>query len=108
MHGNTYQVEVTRAADGVKAISCSYTPTEEPNTSTLLVQPNMTAAKASVEVISPEMGNVSIINSMGYTVKTLCVERGKNIVETPEAAGVYLVHLVTPSGKKYVEKIIVY
>lgn len=108
LHGNTYQVEVTRAADGVKAISCSYTPTEEPNTSTLLVQPNMAAAKASVEVISPEVGNVSIINSMGYTVKTLCVERGKNIVETPEAAGVYLVHLVTPSGKKYVEKIIVY
>jgi hypothetical protein len=73
-----------------------------------LVQPNIAAAKASVEVISPEMGNISIINSMGYTVKTVYVERGKNIVDTPEAAGVYLVHLVASSGKKYVEKIIVY
>ena len=108
LHGKTYQVEVTRAADGVKTISCTYTPTEEPNTSTLLVQPNIAAAKASVEVISPEMGEVSIINSMGYTVKTIYVERGKNIVDTPEAAGVYLVHLVASSGKKYVEKIIVY
>ena len=106
--GSTYQVEVTRTKDGVKALSCPYTPTIQPSTSTLVIQPTAVSPKQNVQVITPDRGEISIISYMGDYINQQKVERGQNIVTAPERSGIYLVYLVTPTKEKYIQKLIVY
>jgi hypothetical protein len=106
--GSTYQVEVTRIQDGVKIRSCSYTPTVQPSTSTLIVQPTAVHPQENMQVIAPESGEISIVSHMGHLVSTFMVEQGKNIVKAPNTSGIYLVYLIDQIEKKHVQKLIVY
>ena len=106
--GSTYQVEVTRIQDGVKTMSCSYTPTVQPSTSTLIVQPTAVHPQENMQVIAPESGEISIVSHMGRLINTYIVEQGKNIVKAPNTSGIYLVYLIDQIEKKHVQKLIVY
>lgn len=108
LHGSTYQVELTRSTDGVTILSCSFVPTQQPNTSTLVVTPTMVKQKNKIQLITPEQGKVSVISNMGSSVKHVMVQQGENQLAAPNLSGVYLIHLETHSGNKYVQKIIVY
>ena len=105
---NTYQVELVRATDGVKAISCPFIPTEQPNTTTLEVQPTITAKGAPIRVKAPNHGDMDIIGNVGVNMGTQYLQEGENTVTVPTAAGIYLLHLTTEDGNQYVQKIIVY
>lgn len=108
LHGSTYQVEVTRSVDGVKTFSCQFLPTDEPSTSTLKVQPTMTRPKGIVQVSAPENGVMSMVNNVGGSVNNVDIDQGENSVVVPSAPGLYMILLTTPTGNKYVQKIIVY
>ena len=105
---NTYQVELVRATDGVKAISCPFIPTEQPNTTTLEVQPTITAKGAPIRVKAPNHGDMDIIGNVGVNMGTQYLQEGENTVTVPTVAGIYLLHLTTEDGNQYVQKIIVY
>lgn len=105
---NTYQVELVRATDGVKAISCPFIPTEQPNTTTLEVQPTITAKGAPIRVKAPNHGDMDIIGNVGVNMGTQYLQEGENTVIVPTVAGIYLLHLTTEDGNQYVQKIIVY
>lgn len=105
---NTYQVELVRATDGVKAISCPFIPTEQPNTTTLEVQPTITAKGAPIRVKAPNHGDMDIIGNVGVNMGTQYLQEGENTVAVPTVAGIYLLHLTTEDGNQYVQKIIVY
>jgi hypothetical protein len=108
LHGSVYQVELTRSVDGVKTFSCQFIPTEEPSTSTLVVQPTMLRPKGIVRVSAPESGTMLIINNMGSSTDNVNINQGENSVVVPSASGLYMMLLTAPTGNKYVQKIIVY
>ena len=105
---NTYQVELVRATDGVRAISCPFIPTEQPNTITLEVQPTITAKGAPIRVKAPRNGDMDIIGNVGVSMGSRYLQEGENTIVVPTVAGIYLLHLTTQDGNHYVQKIIVY
>lgn len=108
LEGQLYQVELTRINDGVKMLSCSYTPTLQPNTTTLVVKPSIAPRTSPVVVISTKDGVISIYNQMGMQIDTQVIDSGENSLETPSTSGVYFIELVEDSGQRHVQKIIVY
>lgn len=105
---NTYQVELIRATDGVKAMSCPFIPTEQPNTTTLEVQPTITAKGAAVRVKAPCSGNLDVIANVGENMGNVYLQEGDNAITVPTVAGIYILHLTAEDGQQYVQKIIVY
>lgn len=108
LQGNTYQVELTRLTDGLTILSCPFTPTMQPNTSTLAVSPTLVAPRNSVQVTAPESGMIKVVGHIGQAVNNMAVQQGENHITAPNLAGLYMIQLTTASGKKYVQKIIVY
>ena len=99
---------LTRATDGVTILSCPFLPTEQPNTSTLVVTPTATEALSPLQVIAPENGRLQVMGNMGHPVNSTNLLEGVNQITAPNLQGIYLMHLTTQSGQKYVQKIIVY
>lgn len=108
LQGSSYQVALTRATDGVTILSCPFLPTEQPNTSTLVVTPTATEALSPLQVIAPENGRLQVMGNMGHPVNSTNLQEGVNQITAPNLQGIYLMHLTTQSGQKYVQKIIVY
>lgn len=108
LDGSTYQVEVKRCTDGVIMKSCPYTPSEQPNTTTLIVKPSIVSRKSSMRIVSPADGMVTIYDQMGMQVDGGMVLQGNNAIETPSISGIYFIELIEQSGQQHVQKIIVY
>lgn len=108
LQGHTYSVELTRAKDGFKTNSCAYLPTQEPDSTTLVVEPTATQPKAVMQVTAPESGTMMLISNMGYIIDQVLATEGINGIVAPEEAGIYMICLLSQSGNKYVQKIIVY
>jgi hypothetical protein len=49
-----------------------------------------------------------LISNMGYIIDQVPATEGINGIVAPEEAGIYMICLLSQSGNKYVQKIIVY
>lgn len=110
LDGNSgYSVELTRTADGVRVRSCDYYPTIQPTTVTLTVFPTVLAPgrRAPVHIRTTEPGQASLYNQSGVRISTWTITAGDNEIVLPVERGIYLLRVLSDSGRTDVHKLIV-
>lgn len=104
-----YAVAVTRTLDGVRVLSCGFTPDNEPKTLTFSVWPSLmnTNVRQKLHVRSSETGHVNVYDAQGNLFNLLVHPSGDIQMDAPTVPGVYFVHFLTESKDTYVQKFIV-
>lgn len=107
--GSGYSVELTRLSDGVRVRTCDYYPTIEPGTVTLTVYPTVLSAarRTPVHIRTQEPGQAHLYDLSGVRVGEWDVNGGENQVLLSLGKGLYLLRVVSESGKTETHKLIV-
>ena len=107
--GSGYSVELTRTSDGVRVRTCDYYPTIEPTTVTLTVYPTMLSAqrRTPVYIQTEEPGQAHLYDLSGLQVSSWEVLAGENQIYLSANRGIYMLRVVSDSGKIETRKLIV-
>ncbi|MBQ9439936.1 MAG: T9SS type A sorting domain-containing protein [Paludibacteraceae bacterium] len=103
---HTYTVIVTCSADRKMLKSCEFKPTQIGNYSYISISPSV-VLNGEAFVNAGEPAQVRIINQVGALVSTQHIGAGKERIEVPQNAGVYLIEVTTLTGARRLEKIMV-
>ena len=106
---SNYSVEMTRLRDGVRTRTCPYYPKLEPNTVTLTVNPTVISSQnpAPLRVHSSQTAQAALYDQAGNYVNAWQILIGENVMYMPLARGLYLLHVVTETGERKIQKILV-
>ena len=107
--GSAYAVEFTRTIDGVRMRSCDYYPTIEPTSVTLTVFPTVleSSQRTPVHIRLDESGQASLYHRSGLMIGRWDIVEGENQINFPMEKGIYLLRILTESGKSITQKLIV-
>ncbi len=107
--GSYYTLEMTRTADGMRIRTCPYYPHEEPNTVTMTVNPTLISSQnpAPLRIYSSHKAKASLFDQAGNHVTTWHLHIGENIMRMPSTHGLYLLYIMTDSGERKLQKILV-
>lgn len=97
---STYQVALTRSVDNVRVTSCEYTPTLEPNTTTVQVYPTQTKSghPSPITISSSRAANCQLYNQMGVLLNEWYFAGGQSTFALPSIPGLYIVRMIFEDG----------
>jgi hypothetical protein len=99
-----YSVEITRAKDGVKLLTCSVTPTPH---SEINIYPTLLSKGVNIDIKMDNTGNAIFWNVSGSKVMEYRLQKGENTLTVPRLAGTYLLVVTANQGENKKQLIIV-
>lgn len=89
--------------------SCDYYPTIEPTSVTLTVFPTVleSSQRTPVHIRLDESGQASLYHRSGLMIGRWDIVEGENQINFPMEKGIYLLRILTESGKSITQKLIV-